>query len=493
MQIREIFRQKSTRFVAFVSACIIMLVCLGCCIGRYIAISRTLDALNTQRANFNELSEARQELFSELWVFGTMYLRNLDEDGNLTGSSALKKSTKNTLRELGLMDKNNKIIIPSNENLRYYVTWGDNSISSDSSIFNDINIDTEYCDTYNNGSYSIGHGYYYYSYYDSFSWFDTDYGMAYYDFPHEIAGKQACAVYSYDTSDLDYSLDNLNVKIYDKPDGTPACFDYRELRHGAYVDSYAYYDYDEENSEILSIPSALTDNFNDSDYYLYFDAENQTWSKIKKSPVVKGDVSGLKIGIKPTDTFINELRRSIETEQAYRTDLINYVVKFIPFVIFSLILMIYFIATSGKTTKNQTAFLSFFDRLWAELILAIGFVAVFVAMVFVQEIYEAVSLTSDVFADNPTYPAILWSSVLTSAFAIVILSVNTIVKRIKLNCLYRTTFSRNIINLLIITGGKVVKKIQSVLKKLEDFRLIREMADTNIIAKRFIFRLILLF
>ncbi|MBD5160241.1 MAG: HAMP domain-containing histidine kinase [Ruminococcus sp.] len=499
MQIREILCQKSTRIVAFVSACVIFAVCAGGCIRKYIATSKYMDNIYANQADINELFEEKQELFSELWVIGTMYLRNLDANGKFTGSKQLEKSTKKALRELGLMDENDKISVTPTENFRYYVSWNDNLISSDTSILTDINYYTQYCDTFNNGKYSVGSGYNYYQYYNSFNWYESDYGMTYYDFPHEIAGKQASAVYSYDTSDLDFSLDSLNVKIYSKPDGSPACFDFRELNNGAYVENYGYYgDYD-ESEEFPPIPSAISDNFNYQDYYIYYDTNSETWSKIKKSPIWKGDVSRLKIGIKPVDNIIDNMVSVNEAGHQAEVNFVNYIFRFIPFVIFSLLLMLFFVVTSGhqrikmkSITDDALQILSGADKIWVELVLAIGFVTALTGAIFIQEIDEAVYMSDDIFAYNPAIPVLLWTSVLTACYAILSLLVNTIVKRFKLKCFYQTTFARHIINLLIKSSRKLFKKIQSVIKLFTELRLAKEMADTEAVAKRFFIRLGLL-
>ncbi|MDE6035901.1 MAG: HAMP domain-containing histidine kinase [Ruminococcus sp.] len=503
MQIREFLHQKVTRIVAFISASVIFAVCIGFCINRYISTSIYLNSVTSNQTDNYQFSEERQELFSELWVIGTMYLRNLDSNGKFTGSKALEKSTKNTLRELGLMDENDKITINSGDKFRYFVTWNDNSISSDKDIDDDINYFTEYCDIYNKGSYNIGSGYIYSSYYPSFNWYESDYGMTYYDFPHEIAGKQASAVYSYDTSKLDYSLDALNVKIYDKPDGTPAVFDLNEAKIGTKIENYGYYGDDVEYAVLPPIPATVSDDFNYQNYYLYFDSENQTWAKIKKSPVWKGDVSRLKIGIKPVDDIINNMVFMKNISENEEVNFYNYIAEFIPFVIFSLLLMLFFVVTSGHVStatksitaddyENKTYGLSPPDKLWVELVLAISGVAVLIAMLFVQEIDEASSMSADLFADKSTIPAILWASVITVCFDVLVLSVNTIIKRFKLKCFYQTTFIRHIINILIKIFRKFNKNIQSVIKTLSDFRISKEMADSEVIAKRFFIRLGLL-
>lgn len=496
MQIREILCHKSTRFVAFVSACAIFAVCIGGCIRKYIAISEYMDNIYSNQTDTDELFEEKQELFSELWVIGTMYLRNLDGNGKFTGSKQLEKSTKKALRELGLMDENDNISITPTENFRYYVSWNDNSISSDTSIFDDINYYTQYCDTFNNGTYNIGKLYNYYEYYHSFNWYESDYGMSYYDFPHEIAGKQASAVYSYDTSDLDFSLDSLNVKIYSKPDGSPACFDFRELKNGAYVENYGYYgDYDDEE-EFPPIPSAISDNFNYQDYYIYYDTNSETWSKIKKSPIWKGDVSRLKIGVKPIDSIIDNVESVNLIGHQEEVNFVNYILKFIPFVIFSLLLMLFFVVTSGherikmkSITDDELQILSAPDKIWVELVLAIGLVTTMTGTIFIQEIDEVRNMISGIFAYNPAIPVLLWTSVLTVCYAILSLSVNSIVKRFKLKCFYQTTFIRHIINLLTKSCRKLFKKIQSVIKLFAELRLAKEMADTEAVAKRFFIRL----
>lgn len=503
MQIREFLLKKSTRIVAFASACVIFAVCVGCCVGRYILTDKYMDNLRESKTNIYELSDEKQQLFSELWVIGVMYLRYLDDDGKFTGSAELEKSTKNTLRELGLMDKKDKITITPTENLRYYVSWGDNSISTDKDIYDDINYSNRYCDSYINGSLSTGEGTHF-DYYN-FNWYETDYGMFYYDFPHKIAGKQAAATFDYDTSELDYSVDKLNVKIYDKPDGTPSCFDYKNLRSN-YVENWCAYNgyYDEnsrETAELVTVPSDMIDNINIEDYYIYYDTENQTWTKIKKSPIWKGDVSGLKIGILPVDSILDDVVFITEEGSRQEVNFVNYIVKLIPFVIFSLLLMLFFVVTSGYNpeklksltddTQNKTFVLSIGDKIWAELVIAIGFLAGVAGAVLIYEIDETSYMTTWFFAGNSTFPTLLWTSALTLIFAILSLAVNSLVKRFKCRSFYKTTFIRHIINILLKILRKIWKKIQSVIKTVSDLKFSREMADTEIVAKRFLIRLVL--
>ena len=63
-----------------------------------------MDNIYSNQMDTDELFEEKQELFSELWVIGTMYLRNLDGNGKFTGSKQLEKSTKKALRELCLIE-----------------------------------------------------------------------------------------------------------------------------------------------------------------------------------------------------------------------------------------------------------------------------------------------------------------------------------------------------------------------------------------------------
>ena len=362
-----------------------------------------------------------------------------------------------------------------------------------------------YCDTYSNGSLSTGIGTHF-DYY-GFNYYETDYGMLYYDFPHEIAGKQAAAIYDYDTSELDYAVDKLNVKIYDKPDGTPSCFDFRELRQSAFIESsYAYNSYYDENAhetaELVTIPSDMIENSNIEDYYIYYDAENQEWTKIKKSPIWQGDVSRLKIGILPADSILDYVVAVTEAEKQQEVNFINYIIKIIPFVIFSLLLMLFFIVTSGYNpeklksltdddSQNKTFVLSIGDKIWAELVIAIGFLTACAGILFIEEIDEASYMTTYVFAGNSTFPTLLWTTALTLIFAILSLAVNSLVKRFKCRSFYKTTFIRHIVNVLLKICRKIWKKLQSVLKSLSDLKFSREMADTEIVAKRFLIRLVL--
>ncbi|MDE6848777.1 MAG: hypothetical protein K2J44_05475, partial [Ruminococcus sp.] len=109
MKVIDALKQKSTRIIAFVSACIIFAICATSGLGKFFKLEKTFSSYNELR--YSENNEKMEELFSELWAVGNMYLRNLDEKGKFVGSEELKASTEKALRELGLMDEKGNITI----------------------------------------------------------------------------------------------------------------------------------------------------------------------------------------------------------------------------------------------------------------------------------------------------------------------------------------------------------------------------------------------
>ena len=71
-----------------------------------------------------------RKLGSELWTVGMMYLRNLDENGKLTGTSDFIKNTRLEMQRLGLMNEKGQITIDDFGKFEYRVSWEDNEISN---------------------------------------------------------------------------------------------------------------------------------------------------------------------------------------------------------------------------------------------------------------------------------------------------------------------------------------------------------------------------
>ncbi|MDE5771124.1 MAG: HAMP domain-containing histidine kinase [Ruminococcus sp.] len=520
MKVLDFLKQKSTRIIAFVSACIIFAVCAAGAISRYFSIQNLYAGYNEFRDS--ERIEEIGELFSELWVVGNMYLRNLDENGKFVGSKELKDSTEKALKELGLMDEKGNITISEHEDLYYYVSWGKNSISTDNRSYDDIYDSEAYSTTQLNGHISHSMFFTYY-YYNDAHWYTTDYGMTYYDFPHTINDMMATAVFDYDTTDLDYYLDNYGVTIYYKKDGstpvpTPETFSdnidievyrydgdyneyYSEIREEGYYDEYGRYvqtvqpnvpnaEVFEITSEKINIPE-IPDNLleYDENSYILYDKENNEWVKVKNHSTQYGNEVPLKICITPSENllvlykqYINDISRADEI-------MTRFLLAALPFLALSAILILFFIVTSGYDVKKKKFVMNSTDKIWAEAVIATG--ALFAgAFVFSLDAFSSFINFMKRYSEN--YQLIvtsLYITAWTAALAFEVLFVNTIINRLKCRSLLKTTLCYKIWDRFIKKiFGRIYRKTKSNLKFLKDMAFDKDMKDNKIFVRRFLIK-----
>lgn len=502
MKVINVLKQKSTRIVAFVSACIIFAVCVSVGLANYLKVQKSFSSYNN--LVYDGENEEVEEMFAELWTVGNMYLRNLDENGKFIGSDELKNSTEKALKELGLMDEKGNITIQENENYNYYVSWGKNSISTDNKSFDDIYDSDKYSTSQVNGIFSHGYVNGYINYYDS-KWYTTDYGMTYYDFPHTINGMMATAVFDYDTKNLDYYIDNLGVKIYYKKDGsTPVPVpetDSHDINISIYrYDEYSgkyYDDYGQEvmiaveaspsqktNTAIPEIPAELLES--DGNSYILYNRNSNEWVEVKNYTTQQGNEVPLKICITPSEKIL-PLYRQVEADRNFAEEtMTRFLLTAIPFLALSVILMIFFIVTSGYNTKKKKFVMAHTDNIWVEAVITAGVlltVGACASLYVLDDFYDFI----EEYVENYQLTVIsLWTTAWTAIFALAVLCVNTLVKRLKCRSFWKTT--------LVYRIWKFVRKhignrIKPIIKTIKDLSFRKDMADNKIFARRFLIKL----
>lgn len=519
MKVIDFLRQKSTRLVAFISACVIFATCVAVALNKWLALDNVYNKyenISDQIRHYNEPArDDLQELFSELWVVGNMYYRNLDDKGKFTGSKELQASTETALKSLGLMDEKGNITIGDYKDFNYYMSWGKNSISTDNRSYDDIFDSYTYSLTYTNGNISYAPALGYFNY-NSFKWYTTDYGMTYYDFPNYINGNGAVATFNYDTTDLEYYTDYLGVKIYYKKDGsTPVPvpemenidmnvfyynddYEYTEENYGDTTVPY-YYDADgnlilnieddeeTETTSIPAIPKNLLKNKNDRSYILY-NRDSNEWVEVKNYNRNFGNEVPLKICITPSDEILPLYRQYEDEKLTAEKNLTNVFLGIIPFLAVAVLLMGFFVVTSGYDTKKKKFVLNPTDKIWAEVVIASGTLLISIAVIFIQEIDDfnrwlfEYSEFSSVFVP-------LYTSALTIIFALTVFCINSIIKRLKCRSFWKTTFVRHIWHYVSKILKVIWKKTKSVLKTIQDAVFIKDMSDNNIFARRFLIKL----
>ncbi len=208
-----ILKNKITRSIAFLMSCIMVAVCAS----RVVEIANETSAFyNTEDiySKYYEVTDEMNEMYGRLWSVGVMYLRNLDENGNFTGSEELKNQTVKALQKLGCMNENGEIEIKNEKGLKYKVAYGDNSFEYESDLFKEENQQYSMGRKNDEMFYSSLLTSYHYSVYD-FNWYQTNYGMTYYEMPYKC-----CALYDYDTTGMYSVQDSRGATLYFRLDGS---------------------------------------------------------------------------------------------------------------------------------------------------------------------------------------------------------------------------------------------------------------------------------
>lgn len=267
-----ILKSKITRVIAFLLSCGIVGVCAGQCM-RYYEDAGEFRNYIGYRERFGTLGWEAGELYRDLWVVSTMYLRNLDENGNFTGSEELKEQTCRFLRSDGLMDEDGNLTINVPDGYTYYAGWkkrdenGKSYISSTGT--EDMqSIENKYSMTRQDDIIDYSYSMHFPYSTGSFNWFETDYGMTYY----YIDGK-GVALFDFDTSGLNSYTDELGATIYFKLDGTTPLPESYYIR---YRDSDLDFDFDNAiynryDSEVYDDPDY--DSEYDQDYDSDYDSD----------------------------------------------------------------------------------------------------------------------------------------------------------------------------------------------------------------------------
>ncbi|MDE6500924.1 MAG: HAMP domain-containing histidine kinase [Ruminococcus sp.] len=528
MKVTDFLLQKSTRAIAFISACVIFAVCAGMGLNKFFEIQKVYNQYNDLKST--ETNEEADELFAELWAVGNMYLRNLDENGNFVGAKHFRESTEKALKELGLMDSKGKITISKSDNFDYYVSWGNNSISTDNRSYNDIYESDTYSTTQINGNAHFSNYRYNYYYYGSANWYSTNYGMTYYDFPHTIKGIMATAVFDYDTKDLDYYVDDYGVKIYYKKDGStpipnPNSDSIRNVNitiyndNESYVESYnGYYDenysgyynrygeyvqptvpraevIEEEPEEVTenikvnipAIPAPLLEN-SENDSYILYNKDLNEWVEVQNTGKQVGNEYPLKICITPSENLL-PLYKQYQSEINKADEIMaRFLIGCIPFLVLAVVLMGFFVLTSGYDLKRERFVMHATDRIWVEVVIATGVFLVIGAFCSVEMIAESYDFMNEYYNNGKSSLVTFWTTCWTAILSLIVLCVNTLIKRCKCGTLWETSLIHRVWKFVLRILNRVFGKIKSAVKTVQKILLAKDMTNNNIFAKRLLIK-----
>lgn len=402
-----------------------------------------------------------QKLFAELWAVGTMYLRNLDENGKFIGNKYFKESTEKGLKTLGLMDDDGNIVIPEYDNLKYSVSWGDNKISNSGDM---DSVDVSMVIEQKNGKITNVPDFI--DFYVNNMYYNTsNYGQTYYYFGGWL-NLEAINVYDFDTTGLNSYYNNQGVQIFFKTDGSTP------------VPSYGHYNdgYDDEY-DVPDVPyyPEITYTMDGNGFYTDDGKIVINSSFIEQ----RGSEMPLTIRIVPSDEWISEYTAAKAIQHEASKKLQESLFSIIPNLIIAALLVLYVFIAGGYDLKKKRFSLCWVDKIWAEVLITVAGTVLALAEITLfepDEIFYIDGTLREVLSEGKRIQ-LIFATVVTLTYAIVAETINSIIIRLKCHCFWKTTFV-----------GMIFYKILNKLKKLKKAFITHEMLRNDIFVRRFILR-----
>lgn len=464
-------KQKLARVMASIAACLLIAICVF----RFAAaLNENEKLIDTRQDNYlssynyeNEINE----LSNRLWLVGNMYLRLLDSNGEFTGAPELEASTEQVLKELGYMDSQGKLTAFESNRLEYRVSCGDYEFSNTDKSFEEL-FNENYSFMYrNNNVENLPCTLDWFNY--DCHWYSTNYGMYYYYYG---LGRGA-AVFDYDTSGLDYYVDELGARIYYKTDGTTPI---------PFTDENDFYIKGEPVTELSPEIYEVTEDSELKEGFLFYSADEGKWIRVENDSFIKipGNEGLLKICITPSQSVIAEYEQA---EQLYKDEserFMRSLVNLIPYAVLALLLTVYVLVFGGYSLKDGRFTLSRFDRsVFGELpVLLITAACMGAALLITyNRPYTIRSFLISYYNTAEAFPW-LYCAAYTLFFAVIVMMLDSLIIRLKCRSFWKTTLTGRIISLIFSMLKKLHRKIKASVVS-------REMLRNDVFARRFVLRL----
>lgn len=534
-----LLKNKITRCIAFLTSCIIVAFC----------VFRVVEVVNEANSTYSrediyvkhgDVVYEMEQMYGKLWAVGVMYLRNLDEDGNFTGSEEMKEQTIKALQKLGCMNAKGEIEIENEKGFKYKVAYGERSIGNDDLIYDHGN---EYLMGKRNDQmfHSSFVNNYAYTIYD-FNWYQTNYGMTYYEMPNK-----SFAIYDYDTTGMYSVKDNRGATLYFRLDGsTPIPESYLEqsdeISYEPYIgnsingtvnidniintsavtstavssettaesasgtdltdttavhqrettgaaiitetiDQYNDYDNNYDNYDESELESVDLPNGKSGLYYYNVDNGYLYRVNVQDNQFIKelGDEFQLEILIQPNDQTISDYNRIEQVIKDTEKACTQAVIRLIPFAAIALILMLYVLITGGYSVKEKKTVMTWCDKIFAELPIAILIIAFMCicAILYGGMYYEISEFCKEYYSEG-TVPKI-YALICGCIFGVGVLMIDTIVVRLKCRSFWKTT----LIYKILAEVYHIIKKIRM---KMAEHTIRRDMLKNDRFIVNFLIR-----
>jgi len=460
-----------TRVIAFIWA---VAIAGACTLGFTDSIIKNKEVfLNSLPSGIegHEFNDNIMDLFSKLWFIGNTYLKNTDSKGKYTCSKELENSIKSALYEKGMINEDGTPRIDYASDFQYYVSYNNSVISNtDKTSEQLMNEYGKYCLLYQGNYKNIPE---YCIAYCNHTWYSTNYGMYYYNFN---SSEKNIALFDFDTTGLDYYIDEWGVKIYYKKDGTtPLPMD--SERYVYYADQ-GYVMEEEEDNVPYKTPE-------DGEIMIYSGHDGK-WFTVdySKFSQYEGSDANLTIAIVPTEGLIQEYENALFINQQKNDRIAKAIVFIVPFLFILLILSAYFLTADGWSVQENKFVFRRFDRIWSEILLAGIAVCVCLFGIFIDP-YE-ISRISYNLKNNYYIVQIIYTLVIPVIYFIVMILLSSLIRKFKCGKFVETTFLLKIFRKIFphLKSGFSKAKTEWG-KRVSARQLIRN----NLFAKKFFIRL----
>ncbi len=429
-------KNKLTRTIVFLIA--VILVC-GCTLSGVNMIIKYKDFTDSgsERLSAEYSSDDLAKLYTDLWAFSAVYIRNLNDDGVLDPNSYKTPYIKEAAQFAGF-DTDGDTVVPSyREDFDYYVSYRNVMAYSNTDVENfpiddytlvlqgdNVINSAAWVNIYNSGShwYTNGKGFEYYY-------------LAYYD--------RAFAVYDYDTTGLDSYIDDKGAVIYLNEDGS---------------------------SPIPTVYRTDGGFTTDSDYV----------------PVFEGDESEIEIRIRLKDELLENYYTYENERKQLQQEIVDGAMGLIPFAVIIFVLTVYLMFTAGYDSKEKKYKTGSLDRIFVEICIFAVIIAI-AAITFMLTMDPARAL-DNALSDYGYFEIsfrLIYTAGMGASYALIVWAVSSLILRLRCRELLKTSLVFIILRKIFISIKKLILKLAGTIKKNS---INRQLLKDNEYVRRFTIR-----
>lgn len=431
----KFLKNKWTRLTAFLIASVLVWVCTL----KWLDIVREYD--DAEKQSFydpNMYSLEGERLYSDLWLFSNLYIKNQNEDGKLDESSYKTKHILNALESLGFDNDNLFDSFRYSDTFNFYV--GYKGVAG----YSDYDVESFPVDEYTlmvTGSKIVNYPKYFNGFGTGCHYYSNGKGFEYYYLGHYNRGF---AVYDYDTEGLQSYVDDLGAVIYLNEDGSSP------------------------------IPTA-------------YRAEGGFTTASDYVPCFEGDDSLCEIKIRLNEKNISAFKMHEASMLEKEKRAVKEAVGLIPVLLLILVLSIYVMLTAGYDSKENKYKLTGLDKIFVEVCVAVLILSGLCVVMLLE--YPARVYMIDEWLVYYGYDGlatdILYGAGFTGVYIVVTSILSSFVLRLRCKEFLKTSLIFIILSKVFSAVRKLVKKTAETIRKNE---INKQILKDNGYLRRFIER-----